>query len=62
MRTFLKLFFKVEVFDVLRQANINVFDRHFARYRHFDRLDLKYDDNDSESNNIIYLLCNVSES
>jgi hypothetical protein len=43
----------------------NVFYRYFDQYHYFDRLEarfVKYDDSDSESKNIIYLLCDVSRS
>jgi hypothetical protein len=46
-------------------TDLNVFYRYFDQYHYFDRLEarfVKYDDSDSESKNIIYLLCEVSRS
>ncbi len=43
----------------------NVLYHYFDQYHYFDRLEarfVKYDDDNSESKNIIYLLCDVSRS
>jgi hypothetical protein len=43
----------------------NVLYHYFDQYHYFDRLEarfVKYDDDDSENNNIIYLLRDVSRS
>jgi 3-deoxy-D-manno-octulosonic-acid transferase len=59
------LFYVFRVCDSLCFSLINVFYRYFDQYRYFDRLEarfVKYDDSDSESKNIIYLLCDVSRS
>jgi hypothetical protein len=50
---------------VFRKICYNVFYRYFDQYHYFDRLEarfVKYDDSDSESKNIIYLLCDVLRS
>jgi hypothetical protein len=43
----------------------NVLYHYFDHHHYFNRLEarfVKYDDSDSESNNILFLLCDVSRS
>ncbi len=59
-----------EIFNavLLQNFSCNVFYRYFANYHYFTQFEselihfVKYDDSDSDSNNITYLLCDVSRS
>jgi hypothetical protein len=50
---------------IVTMNHVNVLYHYFDQYHYFDRLEArfaKYDDSDSESKNIIYLLSDVSRS